>query len=107
MNKYHAKSVVIDGIRFASMKEGQRYRALMLELKAGRIGNLKLQPEFTLQEAFTTPKGERIRAVRYIADFQYTRDGKTIVEDVKGFKTKEYLLKRKLMQGKGFEILEI
>lgn len=107
MSKYHARAVVIDGIRFPSMKEGQRYRELMLELKAGRIGNLKLQPEFTLQEAFTTPTGERIRAVKYIADFQYTRDGKTVVEDVKGFKTKEYLLKRKLMQGKGFEIVEV
>jgi hypothetical protein len=37
------------------------------------------------------------REVSYVADFVYTQDGKTIVEDTKGFKTKDYIIKRKLM----------
>jgi hypothetical protein len=37
------------------------------------------------------------REVAYIADFVYTEDGKRIVEDSKGFKTKDFIIKRKLM----------
>lgn len=100
-------------IRFDSKKEAARYDELMLLLKAKRIKNLKLQPEYTLQEAFTTPEGERIKAIRYKADFSYEKfvSGEivTIVEDVKseGTKTQQYLLKRKLMQDKGIKITEV
>lgn len=100
-------------IRFDSKKEAARYEELMLLLKAKRIKNLKLQPEYTLQEAFTTPEGERIKAIRYKADFSYEKfvSGEivTIVEDVKseGTKTQQYLLKRKLMQDKGIKITEV
>lgn len=100
-------------IRFDSKKEATRYDELMLLLKAKRIKNLKLQPEYTLQEAFTTPEGERIKAIRYKADFSYEKfvSGEivTIVEDVKseGTKTQQYLLKRKLMQDKGIKITEV
>lgn len=100
-------------IRFDSKKEAARYDELMLLLKAKRIKNLKLQPEYTLQEAFTTPEGERIKAIRYKADFSYEKfvSGEivTVVEDVKseGTKTQQYLLKRKLMQDKGIKITEV
>lgn len=100
-------------IRFDSKKEATRYDELMLLLKAKRIKNLKLQPEYTMQEAFTTPEGERIKAIRYKADFSYEKfvSGEivTIVEDVKseGTKTQQYLLKRKLMQDKGIKITEV
>ncbi len=100
-------------IRFDSKKEAARYDELMLLLKAKRIKNLRLQPEYTLMEAFTTPEGERIKAIRYKADFAYEKavDGEivTVVEDVKskGTKTQQYLLKRKLMQEKGIKITEV
>ena len=99
-------------IRFPSQKEACRYDELILMLRAGKIRNLKLQPEFTLQEAFKTPEGETIRAIRYRADFEYDRyDGDGywthIIEDVKGLKTAQYLMKRKMMQEKGFTVTEV
>ena len=64
MNKYGNKKAVRNGITFDSQKEAARYDQLMLRLCAGEIRDLKLQPEFTLQEAFTTPLGERVRAIK-------------------------------------------
>ena len=37
------------------------------------------------------------RATYYVADFVYEENGKKVVEDTKGVKTKDYILKRKLM----------
>lgn len=115
MAKYGNKKTVRNGITFDSQKEAARYDALMLLQAAGEIKDLRLQPEFTLQEAFTTPDGERVRAVRYRADFSYRRRVKEgvdtrwerVVEDVKGFRTKDYELKRKLMLGLGIKVTEL
>lgn len=115
MAKYGNKKTVRNGITFDSQKEANRYDVLMPMLSAGEIKDLKLQPEFTLQEAFTTPQGERVRPVKYRADFSYKRRVKkgldirweTVVEDVKGYKTKDYQLKRKLMLGLGIKVTEL
>ena len=70
--------------------------------------------EFTLQPAYTTPTGERVRAVRYLADFTYYRlDGNAwqyVVEDVKSraTRTETYRIKRKLMAERlGLTITEV
>ncbi len=94
-HKYHAKKCKVDGIMFDSYKEMRRYQELKLLQRAGKIKGLELQPEFILQESFEY-RGKKIRAIKYIADFRYWQDGKEIVEDTKGFKTKEYLIKKKL-----------
>ena len=97
-------------IRFSSKAEAKRYDELMLMLKVGEIRDLKLQPQFTLQEAYTTPDGKHIRAIRYVADFSYNTERGFVVEDVKSkaTKTRVYELKRKLMREKyGIEIQEI
>lgn len=107
ISKYGNKKAIRGNITFDSQKEANRFDELMLMLRAGIIKDLRLQPEFTLQESFTTPQGEKIRAIKYRADFQYIRDGVTVVEDVKGYKTKDYELKRKLMAGKGIIVQEI
>ena len=91
-SKYGAQAVVIDGIRFASKKEGKRYAELKLLAKAGEIKRLEVQPRFTFkiggQLMFT-----------YIGDFKYlTRRGIPMVEDVKGVRTPVYRLKRKIIQ---------
>ena len=132
-NKYHNIPDSRNGaeceIKFKSRKEAQRYDELMLMLKAGQIKELKLQPQFTLQEAYTTPEGKRVRAIRYDADFSYyilqtelfVVDGggstkaedewKYVVEDVKGGKatqTRVYKIKKKLMQDRfGITVQEI
>lgn len=96
-------------IRFDSTKEARRFDQLLLLLRAGEIRDLKLQPEYTLVEAYTTPDGVRVRPMRYRADFSYFRADKPgtssaagwrlVVEDVKSHatKTREYRLKKKLL----------
>lgn len=106
--KYGSKKVKIDGIVFDSKKEATRYCELKLMQRAGQIKNLELQKTFELipsqREPSTMSKtgkeklGRVIeKPVRYVADFVYTENGKTVVEDTKGYRTKDYVIKRKLM----------
>ena len=99
MSKYHSKKITINGITFDSVREGNRYRELILLERAGEISALQLQREFILQPPFRK-NGKAIRAIVYVADFVYTDNltGNTIVEDVKGFKTKEYNIKKKMFE---------
>ena len=94
--KYHAKKTVVDGIEFDSAKEAKRYVELRDMQEAGMIQGLCLQVPFELLPSFECD-GVKYRGTRYIADFVYYRDGKRVVEDVKGVKTPEYKLKKKLM----------
>lgn len=95
MSKYKAKRTEVDGIVFHSQKEARRYQELKLLQRAGKIRNLRLQPEWDL----FVPGGERIGA--YIADFCYYtvpwdyEQPELVVEDVKGFKTPLYRWKKK------------
>ena len=109
-SKYHSAPAERGELRFASRKEARRYDELMVMLRAGIISDLRLQPQFTLQESYITETGERIRAIRYTADFSYRFGGKLVVEDVKSTatRTKEYLRNRKFMRSKfGIEIQEV
>jgi len=119
-SKYHNQRTNRGNLTFDSKKEAQRFGELQILLIAGAIRNLKLQCDFTLQEAYTTPEGERVRAIRYKADFCYERateldaEGlmhwEPVVEDVKSSatRTKDYIIKRKLMQEKhGISITEV
>ncbi|MCU7380487.1 DUF1064 domain-containing protein [Clostridiales Family XIII bacterium ASD5510] len=110
--KYRNQQVETDGIHFDSKKEATRYKVLMDRLKKGEISDLRLQAGFTLVEGFTAPTGDKIRPIRYIADFTYyDSEGNYIVEDVKSpatRKDKAYLLKNKLMADKfGIKITEV
>lgn len=108
INKYHNKKVIIDGIKFDSEKEGNYYLKLKMLEKAGKIRDLKLQVPFVLLETFKVDD-RTYRKTKYIADFTYFDDkDKLHVVDVKGFRTKEYELKKKLMVWKyGIEIEEV
>ena len=97
-------------LKFDSKREAARFSELLAQLHAGEISDLRLQPEFTLIEAYTTPSGERVRAERYKADFSYRRNGELVVEDVKSpaTKTKVYAIKRKQVLDKyGISITEV
>lgn len=110
-NKYHAKKYASqDGEVFDSKREARRYEELCLLQRAGRIQNLRRQVKFILIPAQREPdrvgvRGGRVkgasieREVSYIADFVYVDSaiGKQVVEDAKGMKTKDYVIKRKLM----------
>ena len=95
-NKYHAKKTTVDGIEFDSAKEAKRYAKLRASEDAGKIQHLRLQVPFELLPSFECD-GVKYRGMSYVADFVYCRDGKQVVEDVKGVKTPEYKLKKKLM----------
>lgn len=97
MNKYKNIPITIDGIRFDSKKEGIRYYELRMLEKAGKIANLEMQVPFELIPAQKNTLGKTVRPLKYIADFVYIENGKKIVEDVKGVKTREFEIKRKLM----------
>lgn len=99
MNKYRNKKVQVDLYVFDSIRESQRYKELKLLEKAGKIKDLELQPHFLLQESFKK-NGKTYRKIEYIADFKYTENGKTIVEDVKGMQTDVFKLKHKLFEKK-------
>lgn len=90
-SKYGNKKVIVDGIKFDSKREAQRYGALQLMLKAGLISNLRLQVPYQI-----TVNGMKV--CKYVADFVYEDKGVEIVEDVKGMKTPIYNLKKKLMK---------
>ena len=81
-----------DGQVFDSQKEYNRWCNLRLLERAGRISDLKRQVSYEL-----IPKQNGERACSYVADFVYHEDGKTVVEDCKGFRTEGYKIKRKLM----------
>jgi len=99
-SKYNNKKVTFDGIIFDSQKEANRYVVLRMLQKAGEIQNLKLQQSYELNNGGS-------HSLRYVADFVYTKNGREIVEDVKGFRTLIYKKKRALMlKVYGIEILE-
>lgn len=109
-NKYHAEKVDRGKLKFDSRKEARRYDALVVLQSRGEIDDLRVQPEFTLIEAYVTPDGDRVRAMRYRADFSYRRGGELIVEDVKSpaTRTRVYLNKRKMMLDKyGITVTEV
>lgn len=112
--KYGNRKTIIDNITFDSKHEAERYIELRFMKDKGMIHNLELQKKYVLipaqyeqtGEVYTKGKhkgepkqGKLIeRELSYYADFDYyTADGEHIVEDAKGMKTKDYIIKRKLM----------
>ena len=109
-NKYNAKSVEYDGIQFDSQKEALRYKELSILQTDGIITDLRRQVKYILIPAQREPSTVGARGgvkqgkllekeCSYIADFVYrvVETGETVVEDTKGFRTKDYVIKRKLM----------
>lgn len=132
MSKYRSKKVTVGGMTFASKKEYKRWCELCLLQKAGKITDLEWQVPFELIPAQkrTVETGERYkrdnlaRGIRagdpktkevcleqscvYIADFVYRENGRQVVEDTKGVRTADYIIKRKLMLWRyGIKIREV
>lgn len=114
-------------LHFDSQKEARRYDTLISLQNQGQIRDLRLQVDFTLQEAFTDTEGKRVRAIRYKADFTYwERDPaeesaaaaagwpcdswRYVVEDVKSkaTRTAKYAMKKKMLKDRfGYNITEV
>ena len=111
--KYGNKKIQAYGQVFDSKKEFHRWSELSLLERAGEITNLQRQVPYLLIPEQRGPSVEKYqkgprkgqlkpgpvleRKVSYVADFVYEENGETVVEDAKGLRTKEYVIKRKLM----------
>ena len=95
--KYHNKKVTINGETFDSKKEAARWQELLLLQRAGKISHLNRQVTYELIPSQYIDGKCVERSVKYVADFVYKENGQLIVEDTKGMKTPEYVIKRKMM----------
>ncbi len=122
--KYGNTKITVDGIQFDSKREAARYQELKLLERAGVISFLQRQTKFQLIPDQHAPsnavytkgprKGQRKpgklleHECSYIADFCYIRNGETVVEDAKGYRTEVYKIKKKLMLERyGIQIKEV
>ena len=96
-SKYRSKKVTQNGITYDSKKECKRHEELLLLEKAGAIHDLDRQVKFELIPSQRYYGKVVERPCSYIADFVYMQDGVKVVEDTKGVKTKDYIIKRKLL----------
>lgn len=123
-SKYGSHKVTVDGVTYDSVKEYRRFKELSLLERAGTIQNLQRQVKYVLipaqreycDDIYTRGRnkgcfkpGKLIeRECSYIADFVYIQNGEIVVEDTKGFRTKDYIIKRKLMLWNyGIQIKEV
>lgn len=108
-NKYGAQKTTVDGIRFDSRREAKRYGELQNLQRAGVISDLDLQVRIPLEGRRGPLRGKSGRALVYVADFVYTdvATGQRVIEDAKGKKTRDYLLKKAILAAQGVEIVEV
>ena len=106
----NAQPVTIDGVRFDSTREAERWGQLLLLVEAGEISELERQVPIELHGRdgpILTPTG---KPMRYVADFRY-RDralgGAVVIEDAKGHPTEVYKLKRAILAAQGVEVAEV
>ena len=120
-SKYGNKKAKHGGMIFDSRRERNRYIILSALQRAGEISDLRMQVTYELLPAIYEMEEKQLktkvkkvqrcaqRAVHYIADFVYKdKEGNEVVEDTKGMRTKEYLLKKKMMRELlGIQIKEV
>ena len=82
MNKFNARKITRCGQTFDSKTEYKRWLVLRESERRGEIRDLRRQVKFELVPAYPALG---LRALKYIADFVYVENGKTVVEDVKGY----------------------
>lgn len=96
-SKYKNKKVTQNGETFDSAREARRYGELALLEKVGQITDLQRQVRYALLPSQYVDGKCVERGVNYVADFVYMENGVKVVEDTKGVRTKDYIIKRKLM----------
>ena len=96
-NKYNARKTTVYGITFDSKREAEIYLDLLSRKQAGEIVRIRLQPSYTLLEGFRDNTGKNQKPITYTADFFVTyADGRNEVIEVKGMRTRDYQLRKKL-----------
>lgn len=108
-NKYRAQRTEVDGIKFASLKEANRYVELRMLERAGQILDLQLQVPLMLQGRDGPVLSRNGRQMRLTVDFVYvdTATGLTVYEDAKGVPTRDYEVRRAVAAAQGYEVTEV
>ena len=97
LNKYHAQKTTVCGRTFDSKREADYYLELLARKQAGEIVRIGFQPSYTLLAGFKDNQGNRQKPITYTADFFVTyADGHSEVIEVKGVRTRDYQLRKKL-----------
>lgn len=107
-NKYNNHKTIVDGIKFDSIREAERYQELKLLEEAGEISHLELQPVVVLQDKFIY-QGKTIRAITYRADFAYfdRTVNMCVIEDAKGMETDVFKIKKKMFLKKYGDLYDL
>lgn len=101
MSKYKNQRTEIDGHKFPSLREAEYYLLYKSMLQHKQLIKLELQPKFTLQPGFINKAGKRVKPITYKADFLLTfPGGRQKVIEVKGYRTRDYQLRRKMFEYK-------
>ena len=96
-NKYNARKTMVCGRTFDSKREAEVYLELLAQKQAGEIVRIDFQPSYTLLAGFKDNTGKNQKPITYTADFFVTyADGHAEVIEVKGMRTRDYLLRKKL-----------
>lgn len=96
-NKYNARKTTVCGHTFDSRREAEIYLDLLSRKQAGKVLRIGLQPQYTLLEGFRDNTGKKQRPITYTADFFVAyADGRNEVIEVKGVRTRDYLLRKKM-----------
>ena len=96
-NKYNARKTTVCGRTFDSKREAEVYLELLAQKQAGEIVRIGFQPSYTLLAGFVDNTGKNQKPITYTADFFVTyADGHSEVIEVKGVRTRDYLLRKKL-----------
>lgn len=96
-NKYNARKTTVCGRTFDSKREAEWYMILCEKQRLGQIKHLECQPTYTLLEGFRDNQGKTQKPISYTPDFlvEYD-DGRREVIEVKGVRTRDYVLRKKL-----------
>ena len=100
-NKYGARKVVVDGLKFDSLREANRWGFLQALQRLNKISQLERQVTFVLAPGVKFRGEKRAKpALRYVADFRYFNpdEAVVVVEDAKGRQTEAFRIKRHLMK---------
>jgi hypothetical protein len=105
-NKYgNSPERCFSGVMHHSRKESKRCNELQALLQGGLIRDLENHPQPSFDLVVNG-----VKICRYISDFRYVdvATGETVVEDCKGFRTREYILKSRLLLAlHGVEVKEV
>ena len=96
-NKYNARKTTVYGRTFDSKREADYYLELLARKQAGEIVRIGFQPSYTLLAGFKDNTGKNQKPITYTADFFVAyADGRNEVIEVKGVRTRDYLLRKKM-----------